>query len=311
LIDPSSAPVRSLPRSQRDLDVALANSWIVALDNVSGLSPMMSDALCRVATGGGSSYRKLYSDGDEAIFDAQRPIILTGIGDLVTREDLVDRSLFLVLPPLADGTTIPERQFWPAFHEARPRILGALLDAASMALRGLSAVQLPCTPRMVDFAQWVTAAEPALGWSPLAFLEAYQKNRQEAMALGLEGEPVAQAVQAMLKTQRTWSGTATDLYSCLTAVMKETGSRRSMPGGVAPLGTCLRRLAPALRAVGIEVKFRREPGSGVRRITLSSQGPTAVTAVTRDTKGRGSGRTTPESTDQGVTGPPSRKRRRG
>src|SRR3546814_12373766 len=40
------------------------------------------------------------------------------------------------------------------------RSLGALLDAASAALRELPNVRLPRVPRMADFAEWVTAAEP-------------------------------------------------------------------------------------------------------------------------------------------------------
>ena len=53
LIDPAEPLLRSLPRDSRDLYIAASNSWVVALDNVSGLPTWLSDDLCRLATGGG------------------------------------------------------------------------------------------------------------------------------------------------------------------------------------------------------------------------------------------------------------------
>ena len=45
-----------------------------------------------------------------------------------------------------------EAQFWREFEQARPRILGSLLDAASAGLRNLPNVRLDQLPRMADFA---------------------------------------------------------------------------------------------------------------------------------------------------------------
>src|SRR5256886_5689169 len=52
LIDPNGAPLRAEPHDDRDLMIAATNGWIVALDNLSHLPPWLSDALCRLATGG-------------------------------------------------------------------------------------------------------------------------------------------------------------------------------------------------------------------------------------------------------------------
>lgn len=48
LTDPNSAPIRSLPREERDLFIAATNSHVLAFDNVSGLPGWLSDALCRL-----------------------------------------------------------------------------------------------------------------------------------------------------------------------------------------------------------------------------------------------------------------------
>src|SRR5262249_15433129 len=97
LVDPNVAPVRALAREERDLMIAANNGHLVAFDNVSTVSPWLSDALCRLASGGSFAIRQLYTDADEMLFDAARPIILNSIEDVVTRPDLTDRALFLML----------------------------------------------------------------------------------------------------------------------------------------------------------------------------------------------------------------------
>ena len=49
LLDPNTAPLRALPREDRDLFIAASNGHVLAFDNVSGLSPWISDTLCRLA----------------------------------------------------------------------------------------------------------------------------------------------------------------------------------------------------------------------------------------------------------------------
>ena len=59
LIDPSVSLIRTPPRDERDLLIAASNSRVIAYDNLSRLLPWQSDALCRLATGGGFSTREL------------------------------------------------------------------------------------------------------------------------------------------------------------------------------------------------------------------------------------------------------------
>jgi hypothetical protein len=54
LVDPSAAPLRTTPRNERDLYIAADNAHVIALDNISTLQPWLSDALCRLSTGGTS-----------------------------------------------------------------------------------------------------------------------------------------------------------------------------------------------------------------------------------------------------------------
>ena len=135
LLDPNTAPLRALPREDRDLFIAASNGHVLAFDNVSGLPGWISDTLCRLATGGGFAVRQLYTDQDEVLFDAARPVILNGIEEIVTRPDLADRAVFLTLQPIPEEHRRPEQELWAAFDAARPRVLGVLLDAAVLGLK--------------------------------------------------------------------------------------------------------------------------------------------------------------------------------
>jgi hypothetical protein len=70
LVDPNTAPLRALPREDRDLFIAANNAHVLAFDNISGMPNWISDTLCRLATGGGFSVRQLYTDQDEVLFDS-------------------------------------------------------------------------------------------------------------------------------------------------------------------------------------------------------------------------------------------------
>jgi hypothetical protein len=76
LVDPNIAALRALPRDDRDLYIAATNSHVLAFDNLSALPIWISDTLCRLATGGGFAVRQLYTDGEEVLFNANRPVIL-------------------------------------------------------------------------------------------------------------------------------------------------------------------------------------------------------------------------------------------
>src|SRR5579872_5121171 len=112
LVDPSTVPLRSEPKEARDLMIAAKHGWMLAYDNLSHLVPWLSDAICRLSTGGGFGTRQLYTDEDEILFDAMRPVIIDGIEELATRGDLLDRSIILRLPPIPDNRRRPEADFW-------------------------------------------------------------------------------------------------------------------------------------------------------------------------------------------------------
>jgi hypothetical protein len=270
VVDPAVEPLRAPPREERDLAIAASGNWVPALGNLSGVRSWLSDALCRLATGGGFATRELYSDDREIIFSQKRPVILNGIDALAVAGDLRDRSLVVELPPIPPDRKRTERDFYRELETVRPTVLGALLDAASAALRNLDRVELRELPRMADFAMWVAAAEEALPWARGSFLEAYAGNRAEADETALDGDPVAAAVSDLMATREEWSGTATELYAAIAELVDEDVRRsRAWPSAPNSLSNRMKRIAPSLRETGIEYADERSPGgSRTRRKSL-------------------------------------------
>lgn len=257
ITDPAEEPLRSPPRNERDLAIAASGNWTPALDNLSGIKLWLSDALCRLATGGGFATRELYSDDREVIFSQKRPVIVNGIDSLAVAGDLRDRSVIIELPPIPEDDKRTEKDFYGDLEKARPKVLGALLDAVSAALGNLDRVQLKEKPRMADFAVWVAAAEEALGWKRGAFMRAYSRNRSEADEIALANDPVTEAVRVLVDRHGEWSGTATEMLDVLgTLVSGEIKRSRAWPAAPNTLSNRLRRLAPSLRVSGIEYSDR-------------------------------------------------------
>lgn len=270
LVDPNKASLRSEPRDERDLMIAATNGWLVALDNLSRVQTWLSDALCRLATGGGFATRELYANDEEVLFDAMRPVLLNGIEELATRSDLLDRAIVLSLPTIPEDRRRAEAELWRGFEAARPAILGALLGAVGHALRHLESVRLAKLPRMADFALWATAAEDALGLMPGAFMAAYTGNRDAANDLALEASPVAPAIIAFVEREERWAGTATDLLKELNTLAGDDAQRQQgWPKRGNVLSGLLKRLAPNLRAAGINFsRLSRADRKGSRALLL-------------------------------------------
>jgi hypothetical protein len=275
LVDPNVAPLRGQPRDERDLMIAANNGWVIALDNVSYLFQWLSDALCRISTGGGSGTRELYADLDEILIDAQRPIILNAIKEVATNGDLLDRAVVLYLSAMAEEDRKSEDELWAEFEKVRPQLLGALLTAVSGALKNLEGIKLERKPRMLDFAKWATAAEVPLGLKSGAFMEAYLENQTTASDIILEASLVADVVITMTNDEKFkgFKGTASGLLAELNSYAREDVKRSKWwPKGANALSGKLAAVAPALLNKGVVVVIKRK-SHGQRGINITKSAP--------------------------------------
>lgn len=268
LIDPHAAPLRSVPRDTRSLMIATRQIWILGFDNLSDLPVWLSDAQCCIATGTAFPDRVYYTNDREMLFVAKQPILINGVEEVATRADLLDRCIVLHLQVIPKEKRRPESELWSAFYELRPRLPGALLDAASCALRREPEIksQKLSLPRMADFAIWATAAEPALGLREGEFLAAYAENIEAASDLPLEASAIAAPLRVLLDKQEQtldgqpprWRGTAKDLLAALREIASDAEKRQSnWPKNPQALRGQLNRLAPNFRQKGIHFDFGR------------------------------------------------------
>jgi hypothetical protein len=310
LVDPSVAALTSAPKSERDLKIAAGNSWLIALDNLSEITPAMSDCLCGIATGSARRERKLFTNSDEIISTFKRPQIINGIEELPIRGDLLSRSILVHLQPIGDGQRRDEQTFWREFESKRARLFGAMLEILIAGLNAVDSVVLESAPRMADFARWGVATEQAVGYLAGTFLQAYSDNRDDANAAALEASPIAQALHVMFKqtkkTESEFNGTALELLGSIRRLcengfksnvgtssgieLRELLRHPKFPKTASALGSEVARIEPHLRALGIEVlrgrksykrslRIRNIPAPTVIRDTPSEVAVTQETAT--------------------------------
>lgn len=268
LVDPVVAARRSPSRTDRDLMISASNCWVLMLDNLTKLSEEQSNALARLATGGGFATRQLYADSEEVVFDLSRPVIVTGIQVRGVREDLQERAINLELPVIAKGARRREQEMNREYAEAWPRMFGALLDAVSCAIRRQDEVEPDGTVRMADAAAWMSAAEPALGLVDGTVVAAFVRHQNATAATQLDADPTAWLLSVHLLTKGNFEGTHSALLEALREAAHAPIDREELPGSPAKLSARLKEIAPALRARGIETHTPKRGSSGTRLIRV-------------------------------------------
>jgi hypothetical protein len=271
LVDPHLAALRRPPRDEKDLSIAAANSFILAFDNLSGMSGVLSDAFCCLSTGGTFATRQLYTDKEESLLTSLTPLILNGVAEIGDRPDLLDRMISVTLEPIPDNMRRAEVEYNKAFAQVESQILGALLDVVVVGLKQLPSVKCSELPRMADFARWIVACSPALGWTDNYFLDAFKENRKHMGDQLLDSDPVVPVLMSVLDTYPELEITATELLNTLRGwglcdSKAEVARTRQggWPKGARALSVHLRRIAPLLRNEGIEFEFGSRDKRAIR-----------------------------------------------
>ena len=322
LFDPAAVDLRPAPRDERDLAVSSRHGWALCYDNLSHLPPWLSDALCRVATGGGFATRALFTDDGEAAFEFTRPVLVTAVGDVIGRPDLLDRTLAVELAPIADAARATEAAVWGRYGAARPGILGGLLDvvAAALALLPAVAAEGRPVPRLADFAVFGEAVARVLGERPGRFLDVLRANRAAADGDALDGCAAARALVPWARGRGAFAGTYTQLLAGLAAAAgPDARAEAGWPRTAAALGRQVHALAPALRRLGVHVAHARVGHDRARTVTVTwdpvtacmvpsaPSAPSAVNAGPPDSRASGADgtRPVPPSADRPPYPPPA------
>ena len=269
LVDPVKADKTSLPSSERDLYVQAQNNYVLSFDNQRTLHKRHSDWLCRMVTGGGYSTRRLYTNSEEEVFSASRPIILNGITQIADQPDLIDRSIFINIPVIDKNTRKPEKELLNSMNSLNPMILGKICSALSAILRNKKK-EYDHLPRMADFAKFVSRAEEELGWEEGSFVGAINANRREAHEEMYEYDPLLSLVLELGRKNKNlafiFSDTTAKLFDVLIGMIPGKFQKSAFPESPAALAKRLNGLKPVLREMGIVIKNNKSNGKRIKRI---------------------------------------------
>jgi hypothetical protein len=270
LIDPSHMPMLRCKDDSETVQ-GLQHHFCPIVDNLSNLSVWLSDIFSRAVTGEGFTKRALYTNSEDILFSFKRVLIITGIGLVITKPDLLDRSIIIALEQIPDDERRDEALLDQEFEAARPKLFGAVLDILSGAIRERQNVKAAKLPRMADFAKWAMAAVLGRGGNTDEFVKDFDTNveRQNEEAIG--ASVVANVLLAFLGDRKEWQGQPEELY----ATLKEKADEmkippKSFPGSASIMGRRLREIRPNLAAMGWKIVFDE---GHPRQITITRKVP--------------------------------------
>ncbi|MET9108176.1 ATP-binding protein [Streptomyces zhihengii] len=272
IIEGMSGDLRRAPKDEENLTTTVAAGWVTALDNLSHMTPDLSDAMCRIVTGAEDVKRALFTDGDVFRIGYRRPMLLTGIDVGVIRADLAERLLPLRLERPKVRRT--EAELWAEYAEVLPVILGSLLDL-TVTVRAADA-DIPTDLRMADFAHLCAQLDAATGFSSLA---AYRASLDDLNDDVIEGDLLAQTAlkyaagmgpgEETRMSSSEWLHALTGLYS--------GDDCRALPKGWPTTGKVLsdrlKRLQPTLAARGVVVDWGRTGAARYIAVTRPAAPP--------------------------------------
>ncbi|WP_449045669.1 bifunctional DNA primase/polymerase [Paracoccus versutus] len=282
-VDPSTVSRQPLIKDERDLYIRAQNSLLLAFDNVSRVTDPMADALCRILTGGGFMTRKLYSDTEQVLIEATRPILSNGITDITDRPDLIDRSILMSLPPIDESNRKTEAQIKKEVAKAMPRFLGCIYDCLASAMRLQCQIEAPQEFRMADAMHWAVAAEPTTGFPEGAFVAAMRQAQHEAL---VESALTNSVVISLLKLLHdvegnVFEGLMSQLHEALYTL--DWRSHHPLPKSASGLSWAISRLRQSLERIGVQVSFPPRSSAGrVIRLSLDEAGKRTAAQINGD-----------------------------
>lgn len=251
LIDPANPALTLLPRKPEDLDLMLAQNYLLVLDNISNLSAESADILAGILTGAAPQRRELFTNNIMTL-RADLTLCFTGISALSNRPDFMERTLRFELERIEDLQRLSDDEIADGFNAALPEILGGLFDLLAKGLELLPNYRPERLPRMASFARIAAAiAEAAEPGGGNRYLKAYFKN-QGAQQLELaDGNTLFGAILEACNVGDYPSGTFKQVLSTLKDIAEPDPKDRSFPTGPRGLRPALERLRVPLRTAGV------------------------------------------------------------
>jgi hypothetical protein len=275
LIDPSALD-QGLSTPDKPVEFAqnAHHNAFLFYDNLSTMPNWFSDALARAVTGSAFSKRQLYTDDDDIIYSFQRTIALNGIHQVVTRSDLLDRSILMKLERISPDKRKVDGMLTSEFEQERPYILGAIFDVLSKAMTIYPTIKLAKLPRMADFTYWGCAITKAMGLDPNDFAAAYSSNIRQQHEQAIEANPLAQIIVELMRDTYKWNDTPAALHRSVQhiAATLQLDRSKDLPKDAASLSKALKLLTVNLAAEGLDVYWPKRGNQRLITIIKTTDG---------------------------------------
>ena len=284
VVDPSAALTTAFPTNLTELVQILSHSYLTFFDNVSEISQISSDQLCRAVTGSGFTKRGLYTNDDDFIYNMKRAVGYNGINVAATRADLLDRILNIQLKPIDKRQRRKLKSLYNDLERILPSLLGYIFDVIVQVLGRIGEVKLDELPRMADFAEIGELIAICLGYEKGKFTEVYNANIGFTNEEAINASPVATAIIHLMSTQAVWSGMCMQLLSKLNDLTSRTpdiswiSRDKEWPKTPRALSDRLNEVIPNLRDIGIIVhrEYDNHRKSDTITITNNNYQPTEL-----------------------------------
>ena len=273
-VDPAAALITAFPRDLAELVQQLSHTYLTFFDNVSEITQLNSDALCRAVTGSGFTKRGLYSNDEDFIYNMKRAVGFNGINITATKPDLLERILNLHLQPIDKRKRRKIKDLQNEFEIILPQLLGYIFDTIAIVLRRICEVKLEELPRMADFAEMGELIARCLGYPEGKFTETYNNNIGFTNEEAIESNPIATAIINLMNINPTWIGKASDLKITLDELVSSKKDLASMmhtqqwPKTPRALVERVNEVIPNLKEIGVVIHFDKDLHTKNRVITI-------------------------------------------
>jgi hypothetical protein len=259
LLDPSPAPLHTLPDTPRAFQNTAFSNPILAFDHVHRLSDAQASALAQLSAGGRYALREPGAP-ETLAHHLTRPVLLalSNANCLNRHPNLRSHALFVELPPLSPEHSLPACKLHAAFERLHPEILAVLCQAAAVALANYNPTAAP-----TEFAAWAAAAAPAFNATP------------EEMLAALAPAPTPDdLLEQALEPLLPFTGSPTDLYEKLAPSLP----LHARPASAQALSQILNRL-PSLTVARSQINRGRTRNLQIQRSVYTSPAfpPTPLT----------------------------------
>jgi hypothetical protein len=202
---------------ERNNIIRAVKCYVPSFDNMTGVTGDQSDWICQLVTGHRDMFRRMRTNFDDISMAYRRTFVATGLAlPYGLGADALERIIEVPVDRIEEGRRVSDELIRRYLDEARPRLLGAILDHVAAVLSGLPYIP-PSEPglgRMNGYERILLAHDRAAkdggDWLPT-----YQAAVKALKADKADDEPVVATLKAWIQPGLQWEGTSGQLLSAL------------------------------------------------------------------------------------------------